>query len=286
MLNLQNNSENSETNFPSQLTSNKIMSKNLNTKTTFSNSISENETIINEEISLENIDSSDIKFINLKTIKYCSFHQKEIIHKWYKIINCLIIIINIKKIKTQPLTLKSFNLMIEQLKKSKNNNKNIDKNIKDSIINSSNEKFKDENSKFYYIKDQIRLFQLIEYGYDKYLKEIEDLLKKNGFVNEPNYKKITPLFAACMNGYSEIAKVIIDNGGNYLKINCDGESILDIAVRFNYINLVKFLLNYCKWPDSYIKKSKKYIENETIEKNFKLYEKKKQKFYCFCLKKN
>jgi len=190
MLNLQNNSENSETNFPSQLTSNKIMSKNLNTKTTFSNSISENETIINEEISLENIDSSDIKFINLKTIKYCSFHQKEIIHKWYKIINCLIIIINIKKIKTQPLTLKSFNLMIEQLKKSKNNNKNIDKNIKDSIINSSNEKFKDENSKFYYIKDQIKLFQLIEYGYDKYLKEIEDLLKKTDLLTNQIIKKL------------------------------------------------------------------------------------------------
>ena len=260
------NKNNSKIIFPTILSSKEIISKINNSKTTHSNSISETETIINEDISLENIDSSDIKIINLKIIKNRTIHQKKIIHKWYKIINCLIIIINFKKIKTQPLTFKSFNLMMNQ-----RNNKN---------------KEKISNSKFCYVKDQIKLFQLIEYGYDKHLNEIEELLKKNKFVNDPNYEKITPLFAACINGYSDIAKVIIDNGGNYLKINSDGDSILDVAVRFNYIKLVKFLLNYCKWPQNYINKSKSYIQNKTIEKNFKLYEKKnKQKNYCFCFKK-
>lgn len=258
------------------ISSKEMVSKIYNSKTTHSNSISDTETIINEEISLENIESSDIKIINLKIINYRSIYQKKIIHKWYKIINCLIIVINFKKIKTHPLTLKKFNLMINKLKTK-------EKKINNSIKISLSEKNKTENSKFHYVQDQIKLFQLIEYGYDKHLKEIEDLIKKNKFVNEPNYKKITPLFAACLNGYSDIAKVIIDNGGNYLKLNSDGESILDVAVRFNYVKLVKFLLNYCKWPQNYINKSKNYIENKTIEKNFKQYEKKiKQKKYCSC----
>ena len=270
---------NSKTNFPSNKSSKEILSKISNSKTTHSNSFSETETIINDDISLENIDSSDIKIINLKIFKYRAIHQKKIIHKWYKIINCLIIIINIKKIKTQPFSFKTFNLMMNQLK-----NKNKEKISNNSNKNSLNES---EKSKCCcYVKDQIKLFQLIDYGYDKHLNEIEELLKKNKFVNDPNYKKITPLFAACLNGYSDIAKVIIDNGGNYLKINSDGESILDVAVIFNYIKLYKFLLNYCKWPQNYINKSKNYIQNKTIEKNFKLYEKKnKQKNYCFCFKK-
>ena len=272
------NKNNSKIIFPTILSSKEIISKINNSKTTHSNSISETETIINEDISLENINSSDIKIINLKIIKNRTIHQKKIIHKWYKIINCLIIIINFKKIKTQPLTFKSFNLMMNQ-----RNIKNKEKISNYSNKNSLNET---DNSKFCYVKDQIKLFQLIEYGYDKHLNEIEELLKKNKFVNDQNYEKITPLFAACINGYSDIAKVIIDNGGNYLKINSDGDSILDVAVRFNYIKLVKFLLNYCKWPQNYINKSKSYIQNKTIEKNFKLYEKKnKQKNYCFCFKK-
>ena len=92
-----------------------------------------------------------------------------------------------------------------------------------------------------YILDQIKLFQLIKYGSDKYEEEIIKLLKKNNFVNDLNYENYTPLYVAYLNGYDKIAKILIDNGADYLILNVNNESILDISVRWNYYKLTNFL---------------------------------------------
>ena len=196
-----------------------------------------------------------------------SLNHNAIIHKWYVLINVMIAIFKMRKFNIKNLSLSNLNEIFNKKKVIQNKNK-----FKNSIIE---EKEKDKDMS--YILDQIKLFQLITYGYDKYEDEIINLLKKNNFVNDLNYENYSPLYVACLNGYEKIAKILIDNGADYLILNVNNESILDISVRWNYYKLTNFLLFNCNWPEQYIKNSYKLIQNKDMKKLFVNYKNLKKK---------
>ena len=200
-------------------------------------------------------------------------HKNIIIHKWYILINVFIVILHFQKIQVKRLSISNFSEIFKkkEIKEIKDNNLN-------NLTNENNSNKEDKGMN--YILDQVKLFQIIKCGFDSYEKEIIDLIKKNNFVNVPNYEDHTPLFLTCLHGYENIAKILIDNGANYLLLNSNNESVLDVSVRWNYYNLTKFLLFYCKWPYSYIKNAYKYIKNKEIKKLFRNY----KKSNCSCFK--
>ena len=200
-----------------------------------------------------------------------TFQNLSSIRKWHVLINTVRTVRNLSKFKTKPLSIENFDSVFEDIKKGKKTER-TDKTIKED---------KKIDPQMDYITDQIQLFQLIEYGYDKKEDKIKELIKKHNFVNDMNYKKYTPLYAACLNGYSTIAKILIDNGADPLKLSCENESVLDVAVRMNYINLIEFLLEYYpKWPLNYLQKAKGLIVNSEIKKIFRKYERKNIKECC------
>jgi hypothetical protein len=188
-------------------------------------------------------------------------NKNNIINKWKVLINVIIVIIRMKKIKIKNLSLSNISEIFNKKMPIQNKNK-----FKNSIIEE-----KEKDKEMSYILDQIKLFQLVKYGYDKYEEDIIKLLKKNNFVNEPNYQEFTPLYLACLNGHENIVKILLDNGANFLLLNSNNESILDVSVRWNYYNLTKFLLFYCKWPYTYIRNAYKLIKNKKIKQLFRIY---------------
>lgn len=192
--------------------------------------------------------------------------------KWNVLINAVITVKNLRKFKTQVLSIENFDSVFDPLKKEKKLTERSQK-----IINKDSEK----DPQMDYIMDQIQLFQLIEFGYDKHEDKIKELIKKHNFVNDINYEKRTPLYEACLNGYPTIAKILIDNGADPLKLSCENESVLDVAVRMNYVKLTKFLLDYyTKWPSHYIYKAKSLTSNSEIKRFILRYEKKYNRIGC------
>ena len=229
-----------------------------------------NTTIEKDNISDENKPEgkNSINILSQRT----NFQNLSSIRKWHILINTVRTVRNLSKFKIQPLSIENFDSVFEPMKKGK-------KTERTDITIKKEEKIID--SQMDYITDQIQLFQLIEYGYDKKEDKIIELIKKHNFVNDMNYKKYTPLYAACLNGYSKIAKILIDNGADPLKLSCENESVLDVAVRMNYVNLVEFLLEYySKWPINYLQKAKSLIVNSEINKIFRKYERKNIKECC------
>lgn len=244
-----------------------------------STTIKENNSILSlRDLGFEDHFLKDKKNL-FKTVTFSSLSQKDLINKkWKLLLNVTKTIIRLRSIKIQRLSTE----MIDKLEIRKGSN--------GIPLSSKREKRENTNTQkpLDYITDQIRLFQYIENGFDQYENEIVDILRKNKFINDVNYENQTPIYASCVNGHVKMTKILIDNGADYLKLyDNDKESILDVAVRFNYVSLVKFLLNSCKWPNQYIKRSMKLIDethsNKAISKLFKEYNKKiKKKDKCFC----
>ena len=206
-----------------------------------------------------------------------SFSNNKIIHKWYVLINVFIVIINMRKIEIKKLTTSNLSEIFQEKVKKKINC------IKDKKDNSNKITLKHDNIikdlEMNYVLDQIKLFQLIRFGIDKYEKDIIELLKKHNFVNDKNYENLTPLYVACINGNEKMVKLLIDYDANYLLLDVNNESILDISVRWNYYKLTNFLLLHCKWPINYIKNAYRLIQNKDIRKLFIKY--KKKEISCF-----
>ena len=207
-----------------------------------------------------------------------SFSNNKIIHKWYVLINVFIAIIHMSKIKLQKLSTSNFSELLKGKLNKKRNCIKEKNNISNNSLLTSNNINKDIEMN--YILDQIKLFQLIRFGIDKYEKDIIDLLKKHNFVNDKNYENLTPLYLACINGNEKMVKLLIDNGANYLLLDVNNESILDISVRWNYYKLIKFLLINCKWPINYIKNAYRLVQNKDIRTLFAKY--KKKEISCLC----
>ena len=229
-----------------------------------------------EIIFIENFFREKYKEIN----KYPneSFIYNKIIHKWYVLINVFIVIINMRKIEIKKLTTSNLSEIFQEKVKKKINC------IKDKKDNSNKITLKHDNIikdlEMNYVLDQIKLFQLIRFGIDKYEKDIIDLLKKHNFVNDKNYENLTPLYIASINGNEKMVKLLIDHGANYLLLDVNNESILDISVRWNYYKLTNFLLLHCKWPINYIKNAYRLIQNKDIRKLFIKYKKKEISLLC------
>jgi hypothetical protein len=207
-----------------------------------------------------------------------SFSNNKIIHKWYVLINVFIAIIHMSKIKLQKLSTSNFSELLKGKLNKKRNCIKEKNNISNNSLLTSNNINKDIEMN--YILDQIKLFQLIRFGIDKYEKDIIDLLKKHNFVNDKNYENLTPLYIASINGNEKMVKLLIDHGANYLLLDVNNESILDISVRWNYYKLTNFLLLYCKWPINYIKNAYRLIQNKDIRKLFIKYKKKEISLLC------
>jgi ankyrin repeat protein len=207
-----------------------------------------------------------------------SFSNNKIIHKWYVLINVFIAIIHMSKIKLQKLSTSNFSELLKGKLNKKRNCIKEKNNISNNSLLTSNNINKDIEMN--YILDQIKLFQLIRFGIDKYEKDIIDLLKKHNFVNDKNYENLTPLYIASINGNEKMVKLLIDHGANYLLLDVNNESILDISVRWNYYKLTNFLLLHCKWPINYIKNAYRLIQNKDIRKLFIKYKKKEISLLC------
>ena len=207
-----------------------------------------------------------------------SFSNNKIIHKWYVLINVFIAIIHMSKIKLQKLSTSNFSELLKGKLNKKRNCIKEKNNISNNSLLTSNNINKDIEMN--YILDQIKLFQLIRFGIDKYEKDIIDLLKKHNFVNDKNYENLTPLYIASINGNEKMVKLLIDHGANYLLLDVNNESILDISVRWNYYKLTNFLLLHCKWPINYIKNAYRLIQNNDIRKLFIKYKKKEISLLC------
>lgn len=205
-------------------------------------------------------------------------HKDLLDKKWKLLFNVTKTIIRLRSIKIQRVSTE----MIDKLEIKKGSGGIPLSSKREKKENTNNQKPLD------YITDQIRLFQYIENGFDQYENEIVDIIRKNKFINDVNYENQTPIYASCVNGHVKMTKILIDNGADYLKLyDNDKESILDVAVRFNYVSLVQFLLNSCKWPIHYIRRSMKLIDetnsNKAISKLFKEYHKKNEKKdKCIC----
>ena len=160
-----------------------------------------------------------------------------IIKKWYVLINVTFALIRMRNIKIQRISTEMIDkLAFEKSGMNTTAQKKENKVDKSSSVN---------NQPLDYITAQIKLFQYIENGLDKYENEIIQILKRNKFINDFNYENQTPIYASCLNGHVKMTKILIDNGADYLKLyDKDQESILDVAVRFNYVSLVEFLLKY------------------------------------------
>ncbi len=207
-----------------------------------------------------------------------SFSNNKIIHKWYVLINVFIAIIHMSKIKLQKLSTSNFSELLKGKLNKKRNCIKEKNNISNNSLLTSNNINKDIEMN--YILDQIKLFQLIRFGIDKYEKDIIDLLKKHNFVNDKNYENLTPLYIASINGNEKMVKLLIDHGANYLLLDVNNESILDISVRWNYYKLTNFLLLHCKWPINYIKNAYRLVQNKDIRTLFAKY--KKKEISCLC----
>ena len=73
----------------------------------------------------------------------------------------------------------------------------------------------------------------------KYIRNSHD---SNSFVNKPNTDGIRPLYEAARNGHNETVQLLLENGANpHLKSN--DENSLQVACRWNYLVIVKILVN-------------------------------------------
>ena len=199
--------------------------------------------------------------------------------QWTLLYNVARFLTNLKHIKTQRLSSEGLEICLSQL-----NNKN------GSNLHKKNET-KDSSRwlPINYITDQMKLFHYINNGLDQYESEIIDIINKHKFINDFNYEKKTPLYAACLNGFINITKILLNNGANWLQLyNNNEESVLDVATRMNYVLLVKFLLESKTWPIDYVKRAEDYCvknRNKVILAIIRSYIKRNQikNEHCVCL---
>ena len=234
-------------------------------------------------------------------------NNNENIKKWYLLINVISTLIRLSKIKTQQINLDSIddylptspsNKNINKQKKHKDKNNNNDNNNEGHLpkINcylackthsKSNSSSTASLGPLEVVNDQLELFYYLSNGLEDKEKEIIKILNKRHFINERGYGGNTPLYVACSNGHWKLAKLLLDKGADHLLL-CgleEEESVLDVAARLNYVNVVEGLLKQCKWPETFIKRSLAIVRehnNKGMEKIIKKYSSKKIRTFCGC----
>lgn len=106
--------------------------------------------------------------------------------------------------------------------------KNKNSEIKESTTIMENNNYKD--NEFEEIAKQVLLFEYIAIGLDQNIETIIDYIKKDPkrnaydesekhhyFVNKKNFKGLTPLYVACLNGHVKIVEPLITYGADHLQ---------------------------------------------------------------------
>ena len=246
-------------------------------------SLNDNTTIRNN--TFNNINESHNEMSNSNINGSSNNSNNENIKKWYLLINVISTLIRLSKIKTQQINLDSID---DYLPMNKQHNDKVKVNKVNCYQNKSHSNSNSTASlaPLEIIKDQLELFYYLSNGLEKNEKEIIKILNERYFINERGYGGNTPLYVACSNGHWKLAKLLLDKGADHLLL-CgleEEESVLDVAVRLNYINVVEGLLKHCKWPERYIKQSLAIARdqnNKRMEKIIKKYSSKKVTF-CGC----
>ena len=155
--------------------------------------------------------------------------------------------------------------------------------------------FKSDNSAFTQVSFLESMLHLIEEGSHSSFEEFE-YLYENYLKDEANDQQIfnrllsngcTLLFSACKEGKVEFVQFMLDKQWNpFQKCLVKGtkESVLDIAAKWNYVEVVELLLAKVNFPESYLMTAYKLAENYTIRRliKSKLKDNGKNRFFVFC----
>lgn len=129
---------------------------------------------------------------------------------------------------------------------------------------------------FFYIQrssqeDLVQIDSLIENNPRKFTRSKND---PDAFINKANISGIRPIYEACKNGYVNTVQLLLDHGANPHLLSGlsakDLESPLQVACRWNHINVIKCLLLNSKWTTKEVKCAMKLTKNSEILAMLKL----------------
>lgn len=120
---------------------------------------------------------------------------------------------------------------------------------------------------FFHIKrssqeDLLEIDKMIENNPRRYTRNRND---PDSFVNKQNMNGIRPLYEACKNGYSNTVQLLLDHGADPHLLSDldkkDQESCLEVACRWNHVQVIRLLLNKTSWNNKEIKDALKKCDN-------------------------
>ena len=186
-----------------------------------------------------------------ETFEKTSHHS----YNWYSLLNIIQFINKMKQINTHTLlSPDDIDISIEKIKTQRNTPR-ISSRIKEKEKND-----KIQMDTISQLTKLLQLFECVSNGNEFSLKYIKKLIKANKeMINSKNYEGFTPLYISCMNGYHKVVELLLELGADHL-MRCGKEneeqSVIEVACRFGYVNIVQLLLSKCKWPNELIRQLK------------------------------
>lgn len=107
------------------------------------------------------------------------------------------------------------------------------------------------------------LYLAVSYGKFEIVKE---LVRHGVDVNSKFHHEHTALSEAARDGYSQIVDFLIQNGANINHADAQGFTALHLAIKFNRINCVKLLLDFC--ADQYIMNNNGDIAKDLVRSRY------------------
>ncbi|EWS71980.1 ankyrin repeat protein (macronuclear) [Tetrahymena thermophila SB210] len=108
--------------------------------------------------------------------------------------------------------------------------------------------------------------QLLETDPRKYLRDTKD---PEHFLSSRNVKGLTPIYIACKNGNLEVVKFLIKSNCNYMvtsKIQKQlEETPFETALRWNHVEICKFMLEKCIFEDKYLISCLPLCQNQSMK---------------------
>ncbi|KAL4442317.1 hypothetical protein ABPG74_005658 [Tetrahymena malaccensis] len=108
--------------------------------------------------------------------------------------------------------------------------------------------------------------QLLETDPRKYLRDTKD---PEHFLSSRNVKGLTPIYIACKNGNLEVVKFLIKSNCNYMvtsKIQKQlEETPFETALRWNHVEICKFMLEKCIFEDKYLIQCLPLCSNQSLK---------------------
>ena len=123
---------------------------------------------------------------------------------------------------------------------------------------------------FFYIQrsteeDLFQIDQLIENHPRRFTRSKND---PDSFINKANLQGIRPLYEACKNGYANTVQLLLDHGADphllSLLSEKEKETTLQVACRWNHVQVIKCLLMSVRWNQKDIKNAMKQTKNRVV----------------------